>query len=136
MTTWMKLLEAKAFWGVDELQARLVAAVDERDAARKLYDERQDDWIAERESLQALNMQLVKNHDAMQAERDAARAEVERLREDAARNRWCEEKRAEVSWSQFAQRWRVVWRPEGYLLRQTSHADRNAAIDAARGEAI
>ena len=76
MTTWMKLLEAKAFWGVDELQARLVAAVDERDAARKLYDERQDDWIAERESLQALNMQLVKNHDAMQAERDAARGEA------------------------------------------------------------
>lgn len=74
MTGWMKLLEAKAFWGVDELQARLVAAVDERDAARKLYDERQDDWIVERQSLQELNAQLVKNHDAMQAERDAAQA--------------------------------------------------------------
>lgn len=92
MTTCMKLLEAKAFWGVDELQARLVAAVDERDAARKLYDERQDDWIAERESLQALNMQLVKNHDVMQAERDAAQAgearaveAVRRCHEGAAR---------------------------------------------------
>ena len=65
---------------------------------------------------------------------DGLNAEIERLREHQDRARWCEEMKAEVSWSQFAQRWRVVWRPEGYLLRQTVHADRNAAIDAARGE--
>ena len=74
-------------------------------------------------------------YDGLNAETDRLRAEVERLREDADRAQWCEEMKAEVSWSQFAQRWRVVWRLEGYLLRQTVHADRNAAIDAARGKA-
>jgi len=34
MTTWMRLREAKAFWGVDELQAHLAAVEAERDAAR------------------------------------------------------------------------------------------------------
>jgi septal ring factor EnvC (AmiA/AmiB activator) len=56
----------------------------------------------------------------------AARAEVERLREDAARNRWCEEMRADVGWSQVDERWVV-----NVGERRYSHPDRNAAIDAA-----
>jgi hypothetical protein len=67
------------------------------------------------------------------AERDAAMAEIERLREHEARARWCEERKAQVSWSITDQTWRVLWYSEACELRQTSHADRNAAIDAARG---
>ena len=70
----------------------------------------------------------------LNAETERLRAEVEQLREDADRALWCEGMKAEVSWSQFAQRWRVVWYSGAYDLRQTSHADRNAAIDAARGK--
>jgi len=67
----------------------------------------------------------------LSAETDRLRAEVERLREHEARARWCEEMKAEVTWSHLAQRWRITWYSEAYYLRQTSHADRNAAIDAA-----
>ena len=63
----------------------------------------------------------------------AAMAEIERLREHEARARWCEERKAQVSWSITDQTWRVLWYSEACELRQTSHADRNAAIDAARG---
>jgi hypothetical protein len=70
---------------------------------------------------------------AVKAERDAARAEVERLREDAARARWCEEKKASVFWSILAREWRVAVYDEAYNSLYTSKADRNAAIDAARG---
>jgi hypothetical protein len=63
----------------------------------------------------------------------AAMAEIERLREHEARARWCEETKAQVSWSITDQTWRVLWYSEAYDLRQTSHSDRNAAIDAARG---
>jgi hypothetical protein len=64
----------------------------------------------------------------------AAMAEIERLREHEARARWCEETKAQVSWSITDQTWRVLWYSEAYDLRQTSHSDRNAAIDAARGK--
>jgi chromosome segregation ATPase len=70
----------------------------------------------------------------LEAERDAAMAEIERLREHEARARWCEERKAQVSWSITDQTWRVLWYSEACELRQTSHADRNAAIDAARGK--
>jgi hypothetical protein len=70
----------------------------------------------------------------LEAERDAAITEIERLREHEARARWCEERKAQVSWSITDQTWRVLWYSEACELRQTSHADRNAAIDAARGE--
>jgi hypothetical protein len=53
------------------------------------------------------------------------------LREHEARARWCSETKAQVSWSIIGQTWRVLWYSEAYDLRQTSHADRNAAIDAA-----
>ncbi len=53
---------------------------------------------------------------------------------DAERARWCEERKAQVSWSITDQTWRVLWYSEAYDLRQTSHSDRNAAIDAARGK--
>lgn len=59
--------------------------------------------------------------------------EVERLREDAARARWCEEKKASVFWSILAREWRVAVYDEAYNSLYTSKADRNAAIDAARG---
>ena len=62
------------------------------------------------------------------------RAEVERLREHEARARWCEQMEAQVSWSVMGKAWRVLWYSEAYELRQTSHVDRNAAIDAARGK--
>lgn len=68
----------------------------------------------------------------MQAERDAARAEVERLREDAERNRWCEEMKADVKFSLVSTRWHVSWVTSGDY-HALSHTDRNAAIDAARG---
>jgi hypothetical protein len=70
----------------------------------------------------------------LEAERDAAITEIERLREHEARARWCEERKAQVSWSITDQTWRVLWYSEACELRQTSHADRNAAIDAARGK--
>jgi hypothetical protein len=41
--------------------------------------------------------------------------------------------KAQVFWSSTDQTWRVLWYSEAYDLRQTSHSDRNAAIDAARG---
>lgn len=72
-------------------------------------------------------------YDGLNAETDRLRAEVERLRKDEARARWCEETKAQVSWSIINQTWRVLWYSKAYELRQTSHADRNAAIDAARG---
>jgi hypothetical protein len=70
----------------------------------------------------------------LEAERDAAITEIERLREHEARALWCEERKAQVSWSITDQTWRVLWYSEACELRQTSHADRNAAIDAARGK--
>ncbi len=63
-------------------------------------------------------------------EADRLRAEVERLREDAARNRWCEQMKADVSWSDTSRRWRVVWCTRGFFDIATD-PDRNAAIDAA-----
>lgn len=93
-------------------------------------------------------------YDGLNAETDRLRAEVERLRrdverlwglqdraqyrlaefeselyaarEDADRARWCEETRADVGWSQVDKRWVV-----NVGERRYSHADRNAAIDAA-----
>ena len=73
-------------------------------------------------------------YDGLNAETDRLRAEVDRLREDEARARWCEKTKAQVSWSITNQTWRVLWYSEAYDLRQTSHFDRNAAIDAARGK--
>lgn len=65
----------------------------------------------------------------VEAERDAARAEVERLREDAARARWCEEHEADVLLTPFSRVWMVVWIADGF--RHIEASDRNAAIDAA-----
>ena len=59
------------------------------------------------------------------------RAENERLRADAERARWCEEMKADVTWSQSAQRWRVLWDSEIQGMRHVYHTDRSAAIDAA-----
>lgn len=75
---------------------------------------------------------------AVEAERDAAVAEVERLREDAARNRWCEEMKADVNYGfhsggVYAREWFVQWDGIG-TAHDVHHPDRNAAIDAARGK--
>jgi hypothetical protein len=99
----------------------------EREAASAKYSE----WVG-----RALDKQkeYLEQCQVLIAERDAAMAEIERLREHEARARWCEERKAQVSWSITDQTWRVLWYSEACELRQTSHADRNAAIDAARGK--
>ena len=56
------------------------------------------------------------------------------LQEDADRARWCEEAKAQVSWSIMQKAWRVLWDSDIHGYRQVSHADRNAAIDVARGK--
>lgn len=66
------------------------------------------------------------------------RAENERLREDAARNRWCEEMKADVEYGShsggvYVHEWFVQWDGIG-TVHCVRHPDRNAAIDAARGE--
>lgn len=63
--------------------------------------------------------------------------EVERLREDAARNRWCEEMKADVNYGfhsggVYVHEWFVQWDGIG-TAHDVRHPDRNAAIDAARG---
>jgi hypothetical protein len=92
------------------------------------------DWKGMYEAQERDLAALRKNLEALKAGREEAMAEVERLREHEARARWCEERKAQVSWSITDQTWRVLWYSEACELRQTSHADRNAAIDAARGE--
>jgi predicted RNase H-like nuclease (RuvC/YqgF family) len=91
------------------------------------------DWKTMYEAQERDLAALRKELEALKAERDAAMAEIERLREHEARARWSEETKAQVSWSITNQTWRVLWYSEAYELRQTSHADRNDAIDAARG---
>lgn len=59
-------------------------------------------------------------------------AEVRQLRQEAARARWCEENKADVSWLDTSRRWSVVW-VAGGLFDTASDPDRSAAIDAARG---
>lgn len=66
----------------------------------------------------------------MQAERDAALAEVERLREDATRNRWCEEMKANIYFLPLSNCWSVST-VIGQNYRVVILSDRNAAIDAA-----
>ena len=91
------------------------------------------DWKGMYEAQERDLAALRKNLEALKAGREEAMAEVERLREHEARARWCEDMRAQVFWSSTDQTWRVLWYSEAYDLRQTSHSDRNAAIDAARG---
>lgn len=64
---------------------------------------------------------------AVEAQRDAARAEVERLREDAARARWCEENKADVVWDWRGNQWRCETAEDMWMDQ-----DRNAAIDYVR----
>ena len=66
---------------------------------------------------------------AVEAERDAARA-------DAARNRWCEDRDADVvvyHGNNYDRIWTVVWIDGDGNARTYQDSDRNAAIDAARG---
>ena len=61
--------------------------------------------------------------------------EVDRLREDAARNRWCEEAMADVRYSGACGEWTVEWEVSRTRFSHKISRDRNAAIDAARGKA-
>ena len=67
-------------------------------------------------------------------ETDRLRAEVERLREDSARNRWCEEAMADVRYSCACGEWTVEWEVSHTRFANKISRDRNAAIDAARGK--
>jgi hypothetical protein len=61
----------------ENYRTRIAELEAERDTIRKLrklFDDKEEDWIADRQWLQALNRQLINNSDAMQAERDADRA--------------------------------------------------------------
>ena len=71
---------------------------------------------------------------AVEAERDAARAEVERLKGHEDRARWCEENYANVFWQVSGQYWfcEVPQSPKAFT-QYFREATRSAAIDAARG---
>lgn len=56
--------------------------------------------------------------------------ENKRLREDGARNRWCEENQVSVKFSLISKRWHVSWETDGDY-HAVNHHDRNVAIDAA-----
>lgn len=84
---------------------------------------------AERAASNAQLASVLHDIHRVEAERDAARAEVERLREDAARARWCEEHEADVLFTPFSRVWIVRWIADGF--RHSEASDRNAAIDAA-----
>ena len=64
---------------------------------------------------------------ALIAELRELRAEVERLREDAARARWCEENKADVVWDWRGNQWRCETAEDMWMDQ-----DRNAAIDYVR----
>jgi hypothetical protein len=70
-----------------------------------------------------------------QRRREADAVELAALRADAERARWCEEKRATVSYNGITRKWTVIadelmpWR-----RRYFDSPDRNAAIDAAMTE--
>ena len=69
-----------------------------------------------------------------QRRREADAVELAGLRADAERARWCEEKLADVQWSDWHEKWEVFWYPDPDAKRKYSvirHPDRNAAIDAA-----
>ena len=51
---------------------------------------------------------------------------------DAERARWCEERKAAVSWCGLTQKWDVFWYEEAYK-RHVPDPDRDTAIDKARG---
>lgn len=71
-------------------------------------------------------------YEILNAEAEKLRAEVERLREDAARARWCEEHEADVLFTPLSRVWIVLRIADGF--RHSEASDRNAAIDAARGQ--
>ncbi len=55
-----------------------------------------------------------------------------RITADAERARWCEERKAAVSWCGLTQKWDVFWYEEAYK-RHVPDPDRDTAIDKARG---
>jgi hypothetical protein len=71
---------------------------------------------------------IVSAHNAL----PALVAELRELRQEADRARWCEQMKANVSWSDISRRWRVIW-VTGGLFNLATDPDRSAAIDAARG---
>ena len=72
-----------------------------------------------------------------QRHREALAVELAALRADAERARWCEENRADVEYGcytggVYVHEWFVQWDGVG-TVHTVRHADRNAAIDLARG---
>ena len=96
-----------------------------------------DDWRARYDGLNAevdrLRAQAQRLREDADKWRDLyvqALDEADRLREDSARNRWCEEMKADVKFSPVSTRWHVSWVICGDYHALTD-TDRNAAIDAA-----
>lgn len=145
----------KALFDIEALRTQLAAVEAERDRAMAGIENMERIRVgltAERDAAQSALAGAMATAKALAEDRDKAvarsnffeaealrcgqqnatlRAEVERLREDSARAQWCEEIRAEVSWSTQTQKWDVLWYERAYVLRQVSHPDRDAAIDAA-----
>ncbi len=69
-----------------------------------------------------------------QRRREADSVELAALRADAERNRWCEEKNADVIYSDCEHLWWVQWINEEGLFCEVPDPDRNAAIDRAMRE--
>ena len=100
-----------------------------------------DDWRARYDHLNAetdrLRAEVARLREDADKWRDLyvqALDKADRLREDSARNRWCEKAMADVRYSGACGEWTVEWEVSHARFAHKISRDRNAAIDAARGK--